>query len=29
VPMERPEERFTTLEALFERLTPQSSKKPV
>ncbi|MBD8123175.1 transcription-repair coupling factor [Pseudomonas lutea] len=29
VPMERPDERFTTLEALFERLTPQSSKKPV
>ncbi|MCY1339952.1 Transcription-repair-coupling factor [compost metagenome] len=23
VPMERPEERFNTLEALFERLTPQ------
>ncbi len=23
VPMERPDERFTTLEALFERLTPQ------
>ncbi len=27
VPMERPEERFATLEALFERLTPPSSKK--
>jgi len=26
VPMERPEERFNTLEALFERLTPQSTK---
>ncbi|WP_337056655.1 transcription-repair coupling factor [Pseudomonas sp. USHLN015] len=25
VPMERPEERFNTLEALFERLTPQSA----
>ncbi|WP_137817874.1 transcription-repair coupling factor [Pseudomonas sp. 2FG] len=25
VPMERPEERFNTLEALFERLTPQST----
>ncbi|UZJ62267.1 transcription-repair coupling factor [Pseudomonas sp. KU26590] len=29
VPMERPEERFATLEALLERLTPQSSKKSV
>ncbi len=27
VPMERPEERFATLEALFERLTPPPSKK--
>ena len=27
VPMERPEERFTTLEALFERLIPPPSKK--
>jgi len=26
VPMERPEERFTTIEALFERLTPLPSK---
>lgn len=26
VPMERPEERFNTIEALFERLTPQSTK---
>lgn len=25
VPMERPEERFNTLEALFERLTPQTT----
>nr|WP_272904119.1 transcription-repair coupling factor [Pseudomonas petrae] len=29
VPMERPEERFATLEALLERLTPPSSKKSV
>ena len=29
VPMERPEERFNTLEALFERLTPPPSKKSV
>jgi transcription-repair coupling factor (superfamily II helicase) len=27
VPMERPEERFNTIEALFERLTPLSSTK--
>lgn len=27
VPMERPEERFNTIEALFERLTPPPSKK--
>ncbi|WP_296261662.1 MULTISPECIES: transcription-repair coupling factor [unclassified Pseudomonas] len=27
VPMERPEERFNTIEALFERLTPLPSKK--
>ncbi|WP_110947654.1 transcription-repair coupling factor [Pseudomonas bohemica] len=27
VPMERPEERFTTIEALFERLTPLPSTK--
>ncbi|SDG06027.1 transcription-repair coupling factor [Pseudomonas abietaniphila] len=27
VPMERPEERFNTLEALFERLTPPPSKQ--
>jgi len=26
VPMERPEERFNTIEALFERLTPQPTK---
>ena len=26
VPMERPEDRFTTLEALFERLTPPVGK---
>ena len=26
VPMERPEERFNTIEALFDRLTPQSTK---
>ena len=25
VPMERPEERFNNIEALFERLTPKSS----
>jgi transcription-repair coupling factor (superfamily II helicase) len=29
VPMERPEERFNTIEALLERLTPQPSKKSV